>query len=161
MRTRCAARVTVGAALSASIPATVTGTGVGHPCWVGRFGDSEAAGRDLLSGVAVGAAPAGRVGVGIGGGDQLPARGVNAADGEIGRAARNHPAVEVSGQRDGQGPRRSGGSIPHPAVGCRSVVVCGWIAVWLLSDIGGAWLGAVAGLPVAMLPSSIGTVILR
>ena len=34
-----------------------------------------------------------------------------------------------------------------------SVVVCGWIAVWLLSDVGAAWLGAVAGLPVAMLPS--------
>lgn len=28
-----------------------------------------------------------------------------------------------------------------------SVVVCGWIAVWLLSDVGAAWLGAVAGLP--------------
>jgi len=42
-----------------------------------------------------------------------------------------------------------------------SVVVCGWIAVWLLSDVGAAWLGAVAGLPVAMLPASIGTVILR
>jgi hypothetical protein len=25
------------------------------------------------------------------------------------------------------------------------VVVCGWIAVWLLSDVGAAWLGAVAG----------------
>jgi hypothetical protein len=32
-----------------------------------------------------------------------------------------------------------------------SVVVCGWIAVWLLSDVWAAWLGAVAGLPVAML----------
>src|SRR6266516_316217 len=42
-----------------------------------------------------------------------------------------------------------------------SVVVCGWIAVWLLSDVGAAWLGAVAGLPVAMLPASIGTVMLR
>jgi len=29
------------------------------------------------------------------------------------------------------------------------------------SDVGGAWLGAVAGLPVAMLPASIGTGILR
>jgi hypothetical protein len=38
-----------------------------------------------------------------------------------------------------------------------SVVVCGWIAVWLLSDVGAAWLGVVAGLPVAMLPASIGT----
>jgi hypothetical protein len=26
-----------------------------------------------------------------------------------------------------------------------SVVVCGWIEVWLLSDIGAAWLGAVTG----------------
>lgn len=42
-----------------------------------------------------------------------------------------------------------------------SVVVCGWIAVWLLCDVGAAWLGAVAGLPVAMLPASIGTVIVR
>jgi hypothetical protein len=42
-----------------------------------------------------------------------------------------------------------------------SVVGCGWIAVWLLSDVGAASLGAVAGLPVAMLPASIGTVILR
>jgi len=41
-----------------------------------------------------------------------------------------------------------------------SVVVCGWIAVWLPSDVGGAWLGAVAGLLVAMLPASIGTAIL-
>jgi hypothetical protein len=30
------------------------------------------------------------------------------------------------------------------------VVVCGWIAVWLLSDVGATWLGAVAGLLVAM-----------
>jgi hypothetical protein len=42
-----------------------------------------------------------------------------------------------------------------------SVVVCGLIAVWLLSDAGAAWPGAVAGLPVPMLPASIGTVILR
>jgi hypothetical protein len=42
-----------------------------------------------------------------------------------------------------------------------SVVVCGCIAVWLLSDVGAAWPGAAAGLPVAMLPASIGTVILR
>jgi len=42
-----------------------------------------------------------------------------------------------------------------------SVVVCGWIEVWLLSDVGAAWLGAVAGLPVPMLPASTGTVILR
>ena len=28
-----------------------------------------------------------------------------------------------------------------------SVVVNGWIAVWLLSDVGAAWLGAVAGMP--------------
>jgi len=34
------------------------------------------------------------------------------------------------------------------------------IAVCLLSDVGAAWLGAVAGLPVALLPASIGTVIL-
>jgi hypothetical protein len=41
------------------------------------------------------------------------------------------------------------------------VLVCGSIAVWLLPDAGAAWLGAVAGPPVAMLPASIGTVILR
>ena len=29
-----------------------------------------------------------------------------------------------------------------------SIVLCGWIAVWLLSDVGAAWLGALAGLPV-------------
>ena len=40
-------------------------------------------------------------------------------------------------------------------------VICGWIAMWLLSDVGAAWPGAVAGLPVAMLPASIETVILR
>ena len=40
-----------------------------------------------------------------------------------------------------------------------SVVVCGWITAWLLSDVGAAWLGAVAGLPVAILAASIGTVI--
>jgi hypothetical protein len=38
-----------------------------------------------------------------------------------------------------------------------SVVVCGWIAVWLLSGVGAAWLGGVTGLPVGMLPASIGT----
>jgi len=42
-----------------------------------------------------------------------------------------------------------------------SVVVCGWIAVWLLSDVGAARLGAVAGLPSrcsrpASEPSSCG-----
>jgi hypothetical protein len=42
-----------------------------------------------------------------------------------------------------------------------SIVVCDWIAVWLLSNLGAAWLGGVAGPPVAMLPASIGTVILR
>jgi hypothetical protein len=35
------------------------------------------------------------------------------------------------------------------------------IAVWLLSDVGAAWLGAVAGLSVGILPASIGIVILR
>jgi len=30
-----------------------------------------------------------------------------------------------------------------------SVVLCGWIAVWLPSDVGAAWLRAVAGLPGA------------
>jgi len=33
--------------------------------------------------------------------------------------------------------------------------------MWQHSDVEGAWLGSVAGLPVAMLPASIGTVILR
>jgi hypothetical protein len=42
-----------------------------------------------------------------------------------------------------------------------SVIICGWIAVSLLPGAGAAWPGAVAGLPVAMLPASIGTVILR
>ena len=41
------------------------------------------------------------------------------------------------------------------------VVVCGWIAVRLLSPVGAAWLGALAGLPAATLPASIATVILR
>jgi putative transposase len=34
---------------------------------------------------------------GVGGGDELPARGVDAADGEAGRDAGHHPAVEVAG----------------------------------------------------------------
>ena len=42
-----------------------------------------------------------------------------------------------------------------------SVVVRGQIAVWLPSDAGAAWPGAVADLPVAMLPASTRTVIVR
>jgi len=34
--------------------------------------------------------------------------GVDPADGEAGRTARYHPAVEVAGQRDGERPRRPG-----------------------------------------------------
>ena len=37
--------------------------------------------------------------------------------------ARHHPAVEVPGRDDGQGPRRPGGGVPDPAVGRRPVHV--------------------------------------
>ena len=37
----------------------------------------------------------------------------------------HHPAVEVAGQRDGQGPRRAGRGVPHPAAGRRALHVRG------------------------------------
>ena len=55
------------------------------------------------------------------GGDQLSARGLHAPDGEAGRAAGHHPAVEVAGQRDGQGARRAGRRLPEPAARPRAL----------------------------------------
>jgi hypothetical protein len=42
-------------------------------------------------------------GSGLGGGDQLLARGLDPANGEAGRAVGHHPVVQVSGERDGPG----------------------------------------------------------
>ena len=61
----------------------------------------------LLPGLAAGAPPARRAGADHGGGHLLPARGVDPADGEAGRVAGDHPAVEVAGLGDGQGARRA------------------------------------------------------
>jgi hypothetical protein len=49
------------------------------------------------------------------------------------------PPLHLAGSRRGADGR--------PLSRSPSVVVCGWLAVWLLSDAGTAWLGAVAGLP--------------
>ena len=43
----------------------------------------------------------GRTGPGQRGRHQLPARGQHAGDGEVGRDPRHHPAIQVTGQRDG------------------------------------------------------------
>ena len=78
-----------------------TRNGYRHRGWDTRAGSDrpghpEAAGGQLLPGVAAGAAPAGRVRPDQRGRHLLSARGVDAADGEAGRAARHHPAVSKS-----------------------------------------------------------------
>src|SRR5215213_7914406 len=67
--------------------------------------------------------PAGRVRAGQRGRHLLPARREYPPDGEVGRATGDHPAVEVPGERDGQGPRRPGRGVPDSAVGRRPVHV--------------------------------------
>jgi putative transposase len=49
-----------------------------------------------------------------GGRDLLSARGVDPADGEVGRRPGHHPVVEVAGERDGRGARRPGRGVPLP-----------------------------------------------
>ena len=93
---------------------------VGYPRRVDRSGDPEAAGGKLLPRVAARAAPTSRIRPRVGGRDQLSARRLDPADGEAGRDPRHHPVEEVPGQRDGQGPRRPGGSVPQPTVGRRA-----------------------------------------
>ncbi len=56
----------------------------------------------------------------VGGGDLLSARGVDPADGEAGGVPRDHPAVQVAGQRDGPGSGRAGRGVPDPAAGRRA-----------------------------------------
>ena len=103
-----------------------TRNGYRHRGWDTRagsidLGHPQATGSDLLPGVAARAASSGRVRPGQRGGHLLSARGVHVADGEAGRAARHHPAVQVAGQRDGQRSRRPGRGVPDAAVGRRAL----------------------------------------
>jgi hypothetical protein len=59
-------------------------SGVGYPGGEHKPGDPEVAARQLLSGLAAGAAPPRRGGPGDGGGHVLSAGGVHPADGEAG-----------------------------------------------------------------------------
>src|SRR5829696_9137084 len=79
----------------------------------------------VLSGLVAAAAPAGGAGADHGGGDLLPARGLDAADGAPGRVAGDHQAEQVAGLEDGSRPRRPGRGLPHPAIGRRPVHVRG------------------------------------
>ena len=83
--------------------------------------DPEAALGLLLPGLAARAPPPGRSGPDQRGGDLLPARGLDPADGEAGRDPRDHAAVEVAGLGDGRRPRRAGRGVPHPPARRRAV----------------------------------------
>ncbi len=82
----------------------------GHP----RCRGAQAAGGLVLPGLAPD--PAAPVGGGAErrSGDLLPARGQHPADGQAGAHPGDHRAVQVAGERDGQGPRRAGRAVPHP-----------------------------------------------
>ena len=86
-------------------------------------GDPQAAAGLLLPGLAAGAPQARRAGADHGGGHLLPARGVHPADGQARRDPGHHQLVEVAGLGDGQGARRRGRGVPHPAAGRRPVHV--------------------------------------
>ena len=96
---------------------------LGHPGRHDRAGDPEAAGGLLLPRLAARAPQTGRTGADLGRRHLLPARRLDPADGEAGRAARDHPAVEVPGLDHGQRPRRPGRGVPDPAVGRRPLHV--------------------------------------
>ncbi len=101
--------------------ATATAAGTGTPGPARSSWRSEAAVRVVLPELAAGAAPPSRGCPGVGGGGQLPARRLDAADREAGRDPGHHPVVEVTCQRDGPRPRRAGQGVPHPPAGCRAL----------------------------------------
>src|SRR3954467_10161600 len=82
--------------------------GVGHPGRDDRARDPETARRLLLPRLAARATQTSRTSTDVGCRDLISAGRVDPADGEAGRTARHHPAVEVAGQRDGERPRRPG-----------------------------------------------------
>ena len=101
-------------------PQRLPAPGVRHPRRHPGRGDPQAALRVLLPGLAAGAPPAGGAGADHRGRHLLPARRLHPADGAAGRVLGHHPAVEVPGQRDGQGPRRPGRGLPAPPAGRRA-----------------------------------------
>ena len=70
--------------------------------------DPQAAAGDVFPGLAAGTPPPRRSGPHLRGGDLLPARGVDPADGETGGDPGHNPAVEVPGQCHGPGPGHVG-----------------------------------------------------
>src|SRR5215211_1096608 len=99
---------TVPAAPTGPTRGMVTGSGSGHPGRHDRARDPETARRLLLPRLAARATQMSRTSTDLGGRDLISAGRVDPADGEAGRTARHHPAVEVAGQRDGERPRRPG-----------------------------------------------------
>ena len=120
-------RVRRASARSGSTPATATGTGTSTPGpapWTWR---SRSCGQGtLLPGLAAGAPPPGRGGADLGGGDLLPARGLDPADGEAGASRWASPgcpsrrssvmAKDLDAQVE---------DVPHPPAGRRPVHVRG------------------------------------
>ena len=106
-------------------PQRVSAAGVGHPGRHDRVGDPETATGSYFPDWLLERRRRAEAALVTVVATSLPARGVDPADGEAGRDARHQQAVEVAGQRDGQGPRRAGGGVPDPAVGRRPVHVRG------------------------------------
>jgi len=103
---------------------TNSGNGYRPRDWDTRAGTIElavpkAALGVVLSRLAARAPPPGRGGADQRRRDQLPAGGVDPADGQAGRHPRYHQPVQEPGVQDGQGPRRAGGGVPQPAAGRR------------------------------------------
>jgi putative transposase len=84
------------------------GPGVRYPRQHPRPCDSEAARGLVLPGLAAGVPPANGAGADHRGRHLLPAGCLDPADGEAGGVPGHHPALEVIGQRDGEGSRRAG-----------------------------------------------------
>jgi hypothetical protein len=99
--------------------------GVRHPGRHSGRRDPQAPVRLVLPGLAAGAPPPSGAGADHRGGHLLPAGGIDPADGEARREPRDHPAQQVPGQRDGQGPRRPRRGLPAPPPGRRPVHVRG------------------------------------
>jgi hypothetical protein len=114
---RCAAPVTVSATRTGLTPPTVTGAAVGTPaprrsiwpsrsCGEGSYFPDWLLERRRRAESALVSVVAGHL---------------DTADGEAGRNPRRHPAEQLAGQRDGQGLRRPGRSLPELTVGRRAL----------------------------------------